>query len=417
MNNEFYSKNRWNTMGEKENGSCLILFAGKPVKKTADEKYQFAPNRNFLYLTGINEADPILYIEKVEEGIKECLFINRYDEVRAKWLGETINEEDSTKVSGIKEIKYLDEFQTFIHQKISSGQVNTFYFDMEKDGYDEEYLIGGKFALNLKQDYPFIEIRNIYNDIASLRQIKSEGEIENITKAINITNNAIKEVMKNAKEGMFEYEAESYFDFNLKKAGVKDFAFKTICASGKNATVLHYSSNDSVIPKDALLLLDLGAQWENYSGDISRTFPVSGKFTEKQKMYYDIVIKAHDAVIKAAKPGLPFLRMNEIVKEVYAEELKKVGLIKEDKEVFKYYFHGVSHHLGLDTHDVGRRDNLLKEGMVFTVEPGLYIPEESIGIRVEDDVLITKDGCKILGDKMIRTSDEIEAFLKDNQIK
>lgn len=411
MNNKIYKKNRENVMKNLPEKSAVVLFAGKSIKKTADEVFPFSPNRNFLYLTGINEGDPIVYIEKTKDGIKESLFINRYDEVRAKWMGETISEDRAKEVSGIEDIKYLDTFDAFIHQRIQSDDLEKLYFDMEKMTPDADYLAGGRYAKKIREEYPHLAIGNIYNELATLRQVKTSEELENMEKAIAITHEGITEIMRNAKPGMYEYELEAEFDYVLKKRGVKDFAFKTILASGKNATVLHYSSNDSKIADDSLVLLDLGASWNNYSADISRTFPVSGKFTEEQRKFYDIVILAHERVVAAIKPGVPFMRLNEIVKETYAQELKKVGLIKEDSEVVKYYFHGVSHHLGLDTHDVGRRDNLLTEGMVLTVEPGLYIPEKSIGIRVEDDVLVTKDGSRILGEKFFRTSQEVEDFM------
>lgn len=411
MNNKIYKKNRENVMKNLPEKSAVVLFAGKSIKKTADEVFPFSPNRNFLYLTGINEGDPIVYIEKTKDGIKESLFINRYDEVRAKWMGETISEDRAKEVSAIEDIKYLDTFDAFIHQRIQSDDLEKLYFDMEKMTPDADYLAGGRYAKKIREEYPHLAIGNIYNELATLRQVKTSEELENMEKAIAITHEGITEIMRNAKPGMYEYELEAEFDYVLKKRGVKDFAFKTILASGKNATVLHYSSNDSKIADDSLVLLDLGASWNNYSADISRTFPVSGKFTEEQRKFYDIVILAHERVVAAIKPGVPFMRLNEIVKETYAQELKKVGLIKEDSEVVKYYFHGVSHHLGLDTHDVGRRDNLLTEGMVLTVEPGLYIPEKSIGIRVEDDVLVTKDGSRILGEKFFRTSQEVEDFM------
>ena len=411
MDKKIYIENRQNLMKEIEEKSAVILFAGKSIKKTADEVFPFSPNRNFLYLTGINEGDPIVYIEKTAEGINETLFINRYDEIRAKWMGETISDDKAREVSGIEDIKYLDMFDNFLHQRIAQGKVETLYFDMEKLTRDADYLTGGKFAMETAMEYPHVRVKNIYNNLALLRQVKKDEEIKEIEKAIEITHKGITEIMRNAKAGMYEYELEAEFDYTLKKNGVKDFAFKTILASGKNATVLHYSSNDSVIPADSLVLLDLGAAWNNYSADISRTFPVSGKFTEEQRKFYDIVILAHNRVCEAIKPGIPFLRLNEIVKETYAEELVKVGLIKSADEVMKYYFHGVSHHLGLDTHDVGPRDNMLKAGMVLTVEPGLYIPEKNIGIRVEDDILVTETGSRILGEKFFRSSEEVEAFM------
>ena len=175
--------------------------------------------------------------------------------------------------------------------------------------------------------------------------------------------------------------------------------------------MLHYVDNNAVIKEGDLVLLDLGAQYGYYNGDISRTFPVSGKFTNRQKAFYDLVLKAHDQVIAMVKPGIPYSRINELVQEIYAKGLRELGLIQTDEEVRKYYYHNTSHFLGLDTHDVGKREVILEEGMVITVEPGLYIEEESIGIRLEDDILITKDGCENLSKEIIIKPEDIEAFL------
>ena len=191
--------------------------------------------------------------------------------------------------------------------------------------------------------------------------------------------------MKNAKVGMREYQLEAYFNFSLKSSGVTDYAFKTIAASGKNATILHYVKNNSELEDGKLILFDLGAQYKYYNADISRTFPINGKFTERQKQVYNVVLRAQEAVVSIARPGILFSVLNEAAKKVLVSGCIELGLIKEASELPKYYFHGVSHYLGLDTHDVGSRDVELKPGMVLTNEPGLYIEEENIGIRIEDD--------------------------------
>ena len=197
--------------------------------------------------------------------------------------------------------------------------------------------------------------------------------------------------------------------------GIKKLAFATIAASGKNATVLHYGDNNCKTNDNELMLLDLGAQYKLYNADISRTFPLNGKFTERQKEIYSIVLKANEEVMKAVRPGITTLDLQKKCKEILAEGCKRIGLIKEDAELDKYYFHGVSHPLGLDTHDVRIRGMKLKPGMVLTDEPGLYIPEEGIGIRIEDDILVTEDGYENLSAGIIKSIEEIEKFMKDNK--
>lgn len=222
--------------------------------------------------------------------------------------------------------------------------------------------------------------------------------------------------MTNLKPGMHEYQIESYFDQAIKFHGGTGIAFTTIAATGENATCLHYSSNNTQIKDGDLVLFDLGALYENYNADISRTFPANGKFTPRQKQLYNIVLEGQEVVFSHAKPGITTLELNQKLIAFYQKKLKEIGLIKEDSEVQKYYYHGVSHHLGLDVHDLCEYTPL-KPGCVITNEPGLYIKEEGIGIRIEDDVLITEDGCVNLSKGIIKTVEEIEEFMEKNNLK
>ncbi|HEU4963758.1 MAG TPA: M24B family metallopeptidase, partial [Bacilli bacterium] len=236
--------------------------------------------------------------------------------------------------------------------------------------------------------------------------------IENIKQAISITNKGIRAMMDNARPGMKEYELEAHFDFVLKSQGVRERAFESIIAGGHNATVLHYVENNSVIEDDTMVLIDLGATYGHYSADISRTFPINGKFTDRQKDVYNLVLRAELETIKAIKPGVPFTTLNEITKRVLTEGAKELGLLSEGQDISDYYYHGVSHFLGLDTHDVGNyRDLTLQPGMVVTIEPGLYIAAEGIGVRIEDDVLVTEEGYEVLSEEILKTVEDIEAYM------
>lgn len=410
---QFYLENRLALAKQMKDNSMLILFAGNAPKKSADGTYNFTPNRHFYYMTGIEEENVIFTLVKVQGEIKETLFIKKRDALMVKWVGETISEEEAREKSGVENIKFLEAFEGLLHQMIHKENVSKLYVDLEKDSFDAMDTKEIAFAKEIQAKYPQCKVKNIYNEISELRVFKKDVEVENLKKAIEITGEGIYHLMKNTKPGMKEYELEAYFDFILKKSGVKDFAFTTICASGHNATVLHYVENNTAIKDGDLVLLDLGAQYEYYCGDISRTFPVNGKFTKRQRAFYDLVLKAHDEVIAMVKPGIPYSRINELVHEIYAKGLKELGLIEKDEEVRKYYYHNTSHYLGLDTHDVGKRDVILEEGMVITVEPGLYIEEESIGIRLEDDILITKDGCENLSKHIMIKPEEIEEFLAE----
>lgn len=411
MNTDFYINNRTKLENKLEDNSAAFLFSGKAPVKLGDEYYQFTPLRNFYYMTGLDRQNMIYFSYKKAGAVTHSIFIPRYDELKAKWVGAELLPNEVEEISGIQNIYYIDEFDEIVSNILFSKRIENIYLDLENRYFDDNSLsleLSKKFIKN----YPYINIKNLHNIIAEFRMIKEPEEIEYITKAIDITGKGINAMMKNSKVGMYEYEIEAYFDFELKKNGIKDFAFKSIAASGGNATILHYSKNDSKTKDNDLIMFDVGAQYKYYNGDITRTFPVNGKFTDRQKQIYNIVLEGQLKVIESIKPGMEFKRLNEILKEHYAVELKKIGLIDFDEEVSKYYYHGVSHMLGLETHDVGRHnEGLLEEGMVFTVEPGLYIADENIGIRIEDNVVVTKDGCRVLSKNIIKSVEDIENFM------
>lgn len=411
MKKELFVRNRKNLWDKLEENSITLVFAGQAPYKSADETYAFTPNRNFYYLTGIDREKMILMLVKRNGKVEETLFIEKNDPIMARWVGEKMPEKEVREISGIEKTKFVEEFEETLGLILDRTEIEGLYLDLERQQFNMSASTPQRFASAVVERYPYLRINNIYHEIASLRLIKSEEEIELIREAIDITDKGIKALMKNSKAGMREYELEAYFDLILKSNGVKDYAFHTIAACGKNATILHYSENDSELEDGKLVLFDLGAQYKYYNADISRTFPVNGRFTERQKQIYNVVLRAQEAVTAIAKPGILFSVLNETAKKVLAEGCKELGLIKEDGELSKYYFHGVSHYLGLDTHDVGSRDVELKPGMVFTNEPGLYVEEENIGIRIEDDILITEDGCENLSKQIIKTVEEIEAFM------
>lgn len=414
MNKIFFVTNRQKLGDVLSQNSIAIFFAGQAPYKSADETYPFTPNRNFYYLTGIDEEKVIMVIININGKVSEMLFIQENDPVMAKWVGETISEDRAKEVSGIEDIKFLKDFESIIASYFDRFSIDNVYLDLERQEFNIPQTSSQNFAVDIMKRYPYVRVKNIYHDIALLRTIKREEEIELIKKAIDITYDGIKEIWSNAKPGMKEYEIEAYFNYILKKNGVKDFAFPTIAATGKNATILHYVDNNTKTEDGELMLLDLGAQYKYYNGDISRTFPINGKFSERQKEVYNIVLEANETVMKAVKPGITTGELQDITKRVLAQGCKRIGLIKEDSELNKYYYHGVAHPLGLDTHDVGPRNIELKPGMIITDEPGLYIEEEGIGVRIEDDILVTEDGYVNLSAHIIKSIEDIEMFMSKN---
>ena len=405
-------KNNRNKLAEKlEDNSILVMFAGEAKYKSADERYDFTPNRNFYYLTGIDEEKDILVIKKENGEVSETLFIREIDEIMAKWVGATFTKEEASEKSGIENVMYLDSFLSSLNSLLCSEEIENIYLDLERRDFDEAEREGGIFAKKIAKRYPQVVIKNAYNIISELRLRKSKEEIDEMRKAAEITKDGVELLMNSSKPGMMEYQLEAYFDFYLKQNGVKDFAFKTIAASGKNASILHYNENDSEMKDGDLILFDLGAQWNYYNADVSRTFPVNGKFTDRQKELYQAVLDVNIAMINMMKPGVSMREVNDAANDMIAEKCLALGLTEKKEDFRKYYFHSIGHSLGLDTHDVGKRFGVLEEGMVWTIEPGLYIPEENIGIRIEDDVLITADGHEVLTKDIIKSIDDIEKFM------
>ena len=217
--------------------------------------------------------------------------------------------------------------------------------------------------------------------------------------------------MKNLKPGMMEYQVQADFEYACRRLGAKKQAFPTIAGSGINGCMMHYGTNHCEVKDGSLILLDLGAKVENYCSDITRTYPANGKFSPRQREVYELVLKANRAVAAAAKPGISTKDLNDITKKILGEGLVEMGLIEKPEEVGKYYMHGVSHSIGIDVHDITLAGDKLSPGWIISDEPGLYIDEEEIGIRIEDDLLITEDGCIVLSEDIIRDPDDIEAFM------
>lgn len=415
MKNHF-QKNREKLFGRIEMFSAAVLFAGKAPYKRGDEKYPFSPDRNFYYATGIDREDCILFLAKTRTGVEETLYIPRDNGVLAKWVGANMTAEEAGRISGVENIGWIDEFEGDFAAYIFKNGIKKLWLDMENREWDDAPSAALEFAANVRRNAPQMVFGDLYQPFSEMRLIKEDWELERMRKAMDITRLGIEEMMKTARAGMKEYEVEAAYDYVLMKNGAREKAFQTIAAGGKRGTVLHYVDNDQPVQEGELLLVDAGAQWEWYNGDITRTFPINGKFTERQKLVYNIVLEGQRRVIHAIRPGVPFADLNEILKDYYLEALRQIGLAETKEDVAKYYYHSVSHYLGAETHDVGRYgDRILEPGMVLTVEPGLYIEEWEIGIRIEDDVLVTESGNEVMTAAMIKTVEEIEAFMAQNR--
>lgn len=409
---DFFVNNRNNLIESLNDKTLLAVFSGTAPHRSADAYYFFDVNKNFYYLTGIQREKFIYAAIKTMGIVEEFLFIEKTDPVLEKWIGKRMTKEEATEISGIKTIHFLEEFHGKINSLIASNNkpIEKVALDMYRNAFDDKHSPAGDFASYIKEKYPQITIEDISKKFAAQRFIKSDEEVQKIRKAVSITKNTFELLLEKAPLCSYEYELEAYLDFSFKFQGT-DHAFDTIAASGKNATVLHYVDNNSEMKSGDLVMFDFGARYQNYCADISRTFPLNGKFNSRQKQVYNVVLETLKETSKRMKPGVSMKEINEFAKDKLAQGAIKLGLIKEKSEITKYYYHGIGHPLGLDTHDVGDREMVLQPGMVYTCEPGLYIEEEGIGIRIEDDILITESGMENLSEEIIKEVHEIEAFM------
>jgi len=399
-----------------KNQSLTLVYAGVPKVATADEDCPFVVNRNFYYLTGITQPNSVLFIVKGNEGPKVYLFIDEFDELKEKWTGRRLTIDEAREVSHITDILLTKNLQTKIDETLREfgqfGEINTIYLDLEKELKIGMGFTTHEFASQLQARFPKIEILDVYDFVIRQRMIKSSSEIAEIRQSIATTDLGLKAIQKILNPGIYEYQLEAIFRYVLKDQANVEPSFETIIASGKNATILHYPNPKDKIVDGALVLCDLGASSGEYGADITRDFPASGKFNPLQKAIYDIVLKVNKDIIANVRPGVTLLDLQKRTVDLLTTACLENNLFKTAEEITKHYFHNVSHHLGLNTHDAAVREEPLAAGMVITVEPGLYFKEFGIGVRIEDDVLVTATGAENLSAAIIKEIDDVEKALK-----
>ncbi len=423
ISNTLFRSNRKEFVKQMNKSSFAIFYSNDQAPRNGDQYYPFRQSSDFFYLTGIEQEKSILILAPncPNEKLKEALFLLKTNEVLEIWEGHKYTKKEAKETSGIENVYWLDDFEPALKEVMSyfddvylnSNEYIKFFPDVES----RETRLGK----TLQAQYPFHTYHRAAPMLTKQRIIKSKQEIDLIKEASAITNKALRRILKFTKPGVweFEVEAEISHEFTRNRAGGHGYA--PIVASGKSACVLHYTENDKICKDGDLLLMDFGAEYANYTADLSRTIPVNGKFTPRQKELYNAVLRVMKEVKKQYVPGSTINDINDKANELMEKELIQMGLLspeevrRQDKNnpLFKKYFmHGTSHFMGLDVHDVGAKHEPLKPGMVLTCEPGIYIPEEKTGIRIENDILIT-DGKPIdlMADFPIEV-EEIEALMK-----
>ena len=418
---QFFTKEEITARREKifdkmEDFSILVLFSGVAKKSSADAVYNFVVNRNFYYLTQIEQEDSVLIMVKTPTLKESFLFVSPYDENKEKWTGKLLTVNEAKTASYIDNVLINSTFDPKLDILINEIKAMNddncnIYLDLEEELKIAPKTTTKEFKDSLQNRYDNLIIFNIYKNIIELRMVKSYEEIVRIEEAILRTKTGIDVIMRNIEPNMFEYELLADFEHHLRRKYNTKVSFDTIAASGKNAAILHYPTPNDVLHDGDLMLFDLGAQCLNYCADISRTLPINGNFTDLQLKLYNEVLKANELVINSVYPGITLRELQNIAVRSLTKSLLDLGLISKEEDYIKYYFHNVSHHLGLDTHDPSLREKPLEAGNVITVEPGLYLKELGIGIRIEDDILVTKNGSMNLSISIPKKAAELQRLL------
>ena len=401
--NSLYIKNRQKFTAQMIPGSLAVFNSNDIYPVSADSTLPFAQHSDILYLSGADQEETILLLfpQALNPAHKEILFVRETNEHIAVWEGAKYTKEKATEISGIQTIMWLSDFDKVFFDLMT--EAHTIYFNTNEHYRQavETQTREDRFIAKCKSQFPAHQWQKSQPILQEIRGVKEPEEIAQMQTACNITEKGIRRLLGFIKPGVWEYEIEAELLHEFVRNRSKGFAYTPIIASGPNANVLHYIENNQQCKAGDLILMDVAAEYANYRSDLTRTFPVSGRFTERQAAVYNAVLRVKNAATKLLVPGTLWAEYHQAVGVIMTEELLGLGLLdpadvhNQDphKPAYKKYFmHGTSHHIGLDTHDYGALKTPMKAGMVFTVEPGIYIPEEGMGIRLEDNVVIQEKG-------------------------
>lgn len=420
---EFASR-RQRLVNMMDPGSVLILFSGVSKVSSADETYPFEVNRNFYYLTGIDQEDSSLVVINSDGEVKEFVFVSPYDERKEKWYGRRLTPQEAGSISGCANVLVNSSLPAKVDSILNAniaqyGEIKKVYLDMDREIKIADSTSTHEYKSTLETAYKDTAFADAYPLITTLRLRKSIREVAELRSAIRSTMFGINAVWAAAHVGAKEYEMADVFLKTVNDdSGYQGLAFPTIMASGIHGACLHYPTPLDTIKDGDLLLMDLGARCSYYCADVTRTIPVNGRFSEFQRAVYDIVLGCNKMVAAMARPGLTINDLQKAAVEYLSSECLAKGFIKTKDDIINYYFHNISHFIGLDTHDPylnpldkAYKDVPLEPGMIISDEPGLYMADKGIGIRIEDDLLITEDGCDVLTKDIMKNPDEVMRFL------
>ncbi|MEO7048373.1 MAG: aminopeptidase P family protein [Ferruginibacter sp.] len=423
LNSEIFIENRKRFVEKMDKNAIAIFNSNDELPTNGDALHKFKQNSDLLWLTGIEQEDSmlVLYPDNPDAKYREVLILTRPNELKEKWDGHRLRVHEAQAISGIKTIVWLDVLEGLLQPWIHLA--DTIYLNSNENDRKSNLLAvrDYRYAEMMKQKYPLHNYKRSARLLKDLRAIKSPLEVEVIQKAIDITDNTFRRLLQFIKPGVSEYEieAEIYHSFLMQRSGGP--AYGSIIASGDRARTLHYVENNQECKDGELILMDFGAEYGNYAADLTRTIPVNGKFGRRQKTVYNACLHLHHYAASILKPGISIAAYTEKVGDEATVVFQKIGLLRkseiknedpENRAYRKYLYHGISHHLGLDVHDLGTKTDPIKAGMVFTIEPGIYIEEEKLGVRIENNFWITKSGNKDLMKNIPITVEDIESLMK-----
>jgi len=418
-----YNQNRARFIKKMKPNSIAIFPSNLNLPENGDAQYAFRPNSDILWLSGIRQEKTmvVLYPDNPDVNAREILVLLRPNEHLEKWEGHKLRKEEATAISGIKNVQWADTFDAQLH--VMMHQADVVYLNSnENDRLDLSIpRLDLAYVTKIKEQYPLHQYERAAKIMRELRAIKTKEEIAVTQEAVDITEKAFRRVMQFIKPGVMEYEIEAEITHEFLRNRATRHAYGNIIASGDRARILHYVENNQVCKNGELILMDFGAEYGNYCADMTRTIPVNGKFTKRQKDVYNACLAVHNYAKSILKPGISILAYTAKVNVYMEQQLVNLGLISKadiknqdpaNPAYRKYFYHGVTHHLGIDVHDIGTKHLPIKEGMLFTVEPGIYIEEEQMGIRIENNIWITKTGHVDLFKNIPITVEEIERCMK-----
>jgi Xaa-Pro aminopeptidase len=403
IDHQLYIKNRAKFTAQMKPNSVAVFNSNDQYPVSADSTLPFAQHRDILYLSGVDQEESILLLfpDAPYDELKEILFLRETNEKIAVWEGEKLTKERATDVSGIKKIIWLQDFHKTLQQIMAYADIMYINTNEHYRATIETETREARFVKWWKANYPAHQVAKSNPILQRIRSIKESEEVDLLQTACDITEKGYRRLLNFVKPNVMEYEIEAELSHEFLRNRSKGFAYTPIIASGKNSNVLHYIENNQQCKEGDMILLDVGAEYANYSSDMTRMIPVSGRFSDRQKQVYKAVLNVKNEATKMLQPGVLWKQYQEEVGRIMTSELLGLGLLdkadvqKENPEwpaYKKYFMHGTSHHLGLDTHDYGLLHEPMKPNMIFTVEPGIYIQEEGFGIRLEDNVIVMEKG-------------------------